>query len=66
MSLDNKGEWLFDGLPPLQYKDTKKRFSGEVKTIVYSDPIRYYDASGRELEEVPRRGPARREPDKWL
>lgn len=55
--LDNQGgtlsedEKLFwDSLPPqLVYMDTQAPFEGTPKTVIFSDPIRYFDEQGREL-----------------
>lgn len=57
---DNKGGRLseeeknfFDTLPPaFVFSETMEPFDGTVKTIVYDDPIRYYDSLGRELLPV--------------
>lgn len=42
---------FFDVIPPLYYLDTGEPFTGTPKTVVFSDPVLYYDETGRELVE---------------
>ena len=47
--LSDEEKTFLDALPELKYKDSGKIFEGTPKRIVFTDPVQFFDAEGREL-----------------